>query len=111
MERISPLRISVCLLAFLIACTLSLTQGAKPPAPPSKTNAEKKATPAGTEDLIDLNTASKATLMTLPRIGEAYADKIIAGRPYWMRTDIKTKKIVPVAVYSKIADKVIAKQK
>jgi competence protein ComEA len=44
-------------------------------------------------------------------IGSASADKIIAGRPYWMRTDVKTKKTIPVAVYSKIADKVIAKQK
>ena len=50
MQRISPLRISVCLLAFLIACTLSLTQGAKPPAPPSEIHAEKKAAPAGTEE-------------------------------------------------------------
>jgi hypothetical protein len=50
MQRISPLRISVCLLTFQIACTLSLTQGAKPPAPPSEIHAEKKAAPAGTEE-------------------------------------------------------------
>jgi hypothetical protein len=31
------------------------------------------------------------------------AEKIIGAKPYWMRTDVKTKKIVPVAVDSKIA--------
>jgi DNA uptake protein ComE-like DNA-binding protein len=73
-----------------------LTQGAKPPAPPSKIQVETKAAPAGTEELIDVNTASKETLMTLPSIGHAYAEKIIGAKPYWMRTDVKTKKIVPV---------------
>ena len=63
--------------AFLIACALSLTQSAKPSAP-NKIYAEKKAVPARTDELIDLNTASKATLMTLPGIRDAHADKVVA---------------------------------
>ena len=70
-----------------------------------KAHAAKKAAPK-----VDINSASKEDLMKLPGVGEATAEKIIDGRPYKTKGELLSKKILTRSVYTKIRNKVIAKQ-
>jgi competence protein ComEA len=60
--------------------------------------------------LMDINTASEADLKSLPGIGDAYAAKIVAGRPYRAKNELVQKKIIASAAYQKIKDQIVARQ-
>ena len=59
---------------------------------------------------LDLNTATRDQLLSLPGMTPAAADRVIAGRPYDEPGDLVTRRIVSKAEYDKIADRVTVKK-
>ena len=71
--------------------------------------AQTRTTPAPAANLIDINSASRDVLMTLEGIGEVRADAIIRARPFRAKTELVERRLIPEALYDKIADKVVAR--
>jgi competence protein ComEA len=70
-------------------------------------SAQTRATTAANP--VDLNSASRDDLMALEGIGEVKADAIIRSRPFRAKTELVERRIIPEALYDKIADKVFAR--
>ena len=94
------------LLAFAVPAVAADKDAKAAPKAASAAPAAAKA-----DDKIDINHAKADVLMKLDGIGEARVKAIIKGRPYKGKDDLVAKNIVPQAVYDKIADQIIAKQK
>jgi len=59
---------------------------------------------------LDLNSATKEQLLSLPGMTAAEAGRVIAGRPYNEPGELVTRRILPKIEYDKIADRVTAKK-
>ena len=89
--------------AFVLALLLA-------PMPQIATAQAKPASAAPQGDLLDINTATRDQLKALPGIGDAYADRIIKGRPYAAKNQLTQKGILPDNTYAKIQGMIIAKR-
>lgn len=82
------------------ACAQTATSGA-----PQQTIAEKI---AASKELLDINTATAAQLTALPGMGDAYAQRVIAGRPYTAKNQLAQRGILPQPAYEQIKALIIA---
>ena len=59
---------------------------------------------------VDLNSASREQLVSLPGMNSAEAEQVIAGRPYKDPGELMTRHIMSKAEYDRISDRVTAKR-
>lgn len=76
----------------------------------AKAKAKAKAKAEADANLVDINSATKEQLKAIPGLTDAYAEKIIAGRPYLSKAHLVTKEVLPLGIYHSIRGRVAARQ-
>lgn len=95
--------------ALLLVAAAGATTKAPSPAPSTAPAASSPV--AVTIKPVDINSASKAQLMSLPGIGEAEAKKIIAARPFRSKARLVADNILSQAAYNALKGRIVAVQK
>jgi Helix-hairpin-helix motif len=94
--------------------------GSAVPLPPQASSSNGQSTQKGAQskpsaqssksEKLDINSASKEELDALPGIGDAYAQKIIEGRPYRSKSDLVSRGVLPSSTYDKIKGQITARR-
>ncbi len=95
-------------LAFITALLLL---GGGPTAAAPQQQGATKAAPAAKLKLVDINSASRTELKTLPGIGDAEAERIIAARPYPSKAKLAAEKVLSLEAYAALKGRIVAVQK
>jgi competence protein ComEA len=106
MKRMKSAVLGLAAMILIGITPLLIAQGT----PASKADKSHTAAAASTSKLVDINTATADQLKALPGIGDANSAKIIAGRPYANKVQLRSKKIIPGPTYDNIALLIVAKQ-
>ena len=114
---LSPL--AIILLGGLAACTPNQTSQElkeKTARATAELKTDAKAVAAGVREgwsrdkPLDVNTATRDQLTTLPGVSGRDADKMIAGRPYDTPDQLVTRHILTQSEYDKISDRLAARK-
>ena len=92
-----------------VLAVLILAFAAAPTPQAALAQARPIAAAPSTSQPLDINTATADQLKLLPGIGDAYAARIIKGRPYASKLQLTQKGILPDATYSRIKEVIIAR--
>ena len=92
----------------LVALGLMTGGGACLATGPAAAPAAVTAAAASAAPLVDINSASRKQLKTLPNIDDAQAERIVGGRPYGSKADLVATNVMPAGTYLAIRRLIVA---